>query len=127
MTTTTDSRGHEAMFALAPVSLWLEDYSAVKAVGEEVTAARIGGDQFCVLLPATDERGSEQLMERIDSLVDLNNQYYQGARLSLSIGAATCSREGRLEQTMSEADERMYAAKREYYGSAGRTRRRHDH
>jgi hypothetical protein len=28
---------------------------------------------------------------------------------------------------MSEADERMYAAKREYYGSAGRTRRRHDH
>jgi diguanylate cyclase (GGDEF)-like protein len=99
----------------------------LKAVGEEVTAARIGGDEFCVLLPATDERGSEQLMERISSLVDLNNQYYQGARLSLSIGAATCPQEGRLEHTMSEADERMYAAKREYYNSSGRSRRRNNH
>ena len=99
----------------------------LKAVGEEVTAARIGGDEFCILLPATDERGSEQLMERINALVDLNNQYYQGARLSLSIGAATCPQEGRLEQTMSEADERMYASKREYYSSIGRSRRRTDH
>jgi len=96
----------------------------LKAVGEDVTAARIGGDEFCILLPATDERGSEQLVERIGSLVDLNNQYYQGARLSLSIGAATCPQEGRLEQTMSEADERMYASKREHYSSAGRNRRR---
>ena len=35
MTTLIDSDGYEAMFELAPVSLWLEDYSAVKTLFEQ--------------------------------------------------------------------------------------------
>ena len=35
MTTPTDGDGYDAMFDLAPVSLWLEDYSAVKALFEQ--------------------------------------------------------------------------------------------
>jgi diguanylate cyclase (GGDEF)-like protein len=95
-----------------------------KAVGESVTAARIGGDEFGILLPGTDERGLNQMLERIQTLVELNNQFYHGSRLSLSLGAATCKQGERLEQTMSLADARMYDAKKEHYGAGDRNRRR---
>jgi diguanylate cyclase (GGDEF)-like protein len=95
-----------------------------KAVGEGATAARIGGDEFGILLPGVDERGAEQLLERLDSLIDLNNQFYHGPRLSLALGTATCPAGGRLEQTMSQADARMYDAKKEHYGATAHDRRK---
>jgi GGDEF domain-containing protein len=39
-------------------------------------AARIGGDEFAVVLPYVDERGADAVMEDIRRLVDINNQYY---------------------------------------------------
>ena len=94
-----------------------------EAVGPEVTAARIGGDEFAILLPATDERAGQQVIERIHALVKLNNQFYPGPKLNLSLGAATSRSGTRLEQTLSEADEQMYAAKKEYYSAAPHDRR----
>jgi PAS domain S-box-containing protein len=49
-----------------------------KAVDAPACAARIGGDEFVVLLPGTDERGAVALQERILSLLELNNQFYPG-------------------------------------------------
>ncbi len=57
-----------------------------KAVGDDVNAARLGGDEFGILLPGLDERGAAQLAERLDLLIDLNNQFYHGPKLSLALG-----------------------------------------
>ncbi len=80
-----------------------------KAVDKSSCAARIGGDEFALLLPGADERGGERMAQRIDELVDLNNQFYGGAVLSFSIGAATCRQGERIEAALHLADQRMYA------------------
>jgi diguanylate cyclase (GGDEF)-like protein len=79
-------------------------------------AARIGGDEFAVLLPGSDEAGADKTMEDIRRLVDLNNQYYTGASLSLSIGAATGTPGEPLEDIVKRADARMYEEKHRHYG-----------
>ena len=86
-------------------------------------AARIGGDEFVLLLPGSDERAGLLAMERVRSLIDLNNSYYSGAELSLAMGCATAQKGERLETTVSQADERMMIDKREYYAAGGRDRR----
>lgn len=86
-----------------------------EAVGVPFHAARIGGDEFCVLLPGTDERGGALVLESIQKLVELNNQYYSGVTLSLSMGMASSEPGERMESLVQRADARMYEAKREYY------------
>ena len=94
-----------------------------KAVDAPACAARIGGDEFVLLLPGDDERAGQVMIERVQSLVDLNNQYYPGATLSLAMGCATAHAGARLEATVSRADERMFEAKRDFYTSSGLDRR----
>ena len=42
-----------------------------------------------MLLPGTDERDATALMDNIDKLIEINNQFYSGLILSFSMGAAT--------------------------------------
>ncbi len=95
-----------------------------KAVSEPACAARIGGDEFVVLLPGTDRAGAVQLKEHIDSMVELNNQYYPGQPLSLAIGIATCRSGAEVEAAVQEADREMYAEKARYYAFNKIERRR---
>jgi diguanylate cyclase (GGDEF)-like protein len=92
-----------------------------KAIDKPATAARIGGDEFAVLLPSTDERGAAVMVESIGNLIELNNQFYSNAPIEVSIGAATTRPGERLEEVAKRADAAMYEAKREFY--AGRERR----
>ena len=94
-----------------------------KAIAKPHCAARIGGDEFAVLLPGVDEADAETVVADIDRLVDLNNQYYSGVRLSLSMGAATGKAGERLEAVINRADMRMYEAKRAYYTDYANDRR----
>ncbi len=94
-----------------------------KVAAKPVCAARIGGDEFVLLMPGTDEASGPAMIERVQSLVELNNQFYPGAPLSLAMGCATARKGERLEATVSHADERMFAAKREFYAASGRDRR----
>ncbi|MBB5392179.1 MULTISPECIES: sensor domain-containing diguanylate cyclase [unclassified Herbaspirillum] len=95
-----------------------------KAVDRPGSVARTGGDEFAILLPATDERNCAALLEHIQKLVDLNNQFYSGITLSLSIGAVTSMPGERLEHAVQRADALMYEAKRQYYaGTPGLERR----
>ena len=94
-----------------------------ESVGEPHCAARIGGDEFALLLAATDARGAEQVMERVQKLVVVNNQFYPGVALSLSMGAATAAPGERLEGVGKRADMAMYAAKRAHYAAVGHHRR----
>ncbi|MEO8278590.1 MAG: sensor domain-containing diguanylate cyclase [Ideonella sp.] len=95
-----------------------------KAVDKNSCAARIGGDEFALLLPACDEAAAERLVDRIYELTELNNKFYGGTVLSFSIGSATCRQGDRLEAALHVADQRMYASKRAHYESVGLNRRR---
>ena len=86
-----------------------------KAIQKPFQAARIGGDEFAVLMPGADERDTELVMESIDKLVELNNQFYAGPKLSFSVGSATCEKGGRLEDTLRAADAAMYENKRNHH------------
>lgn len=90
-----------------------------KAVSEQACVARTGGDEFMVLLPGRDERGAATVVEQIEQVVELNNQFYPGTGLSFSIGAATCLQGERLSDVVKVADSRMYDAKRAYYEDRG--------
>ncbi len=86
-----------------------------KSVEEPCTVARIGGDEFAILMPARHEHEGEDLMIAIDSLVALNNQFFSNVPLILSIGAATSRQGERLESVVRRADAAMYAQKRAFY------------
>ena len=94
-----------------------------KALGEHLQAARVGGDEFVCLLPRYAEADVGTLKESLRMVVEMNNQFYQGPRLSLSVGMAVCERAGELERALRAADDAMYVAKRAYYASEGADRR----
>jgi diguanylate cyclase (GGDEF)-like protein len=82
------------------------------AVERPAKAARIGGDEFAILLPGADERAGQAMVENILRLTDLNNQYYGRTAVSFSMGAATALPGEPLEDVAKRADAQMYAHKR---------------
>jgi len=97
-----------------------------KAMDASTCAARIGGDEFSVLLPGMDERSALAVQERITSLVEINNQFYPGQPLSLAMGIATCTSGADVEAALHRADKAMYAEKLRYY-KENALDRRHTH
>jgi len=98
-----------------------------KAVDAPSVAARIGGDEFAVLMPGVEERGAQHMKERIQTLLDMNNQFYGGDRglqLSLSIGVAHCGSGDQIESMLLRADKAMYEEKADFYSKAGAPDRR---
>ena len=116
---TNDQSGHAAGDAL----LRRAGEVLSKLADKPCCAARIGGDEFVILLPGADAQAGQLVMDSVRSLVELNNQFYAGAPLSLAMGCATAEKGERLENTVSRADERMFADKREYYASLENERR----
>ena len=88
-----------------------------KAIDKPCHAARIGGDEFALLLPGTDERDGKLVMESIENLLEVNNQFYSGRPLSFSMGMATGQPGERLEAVAGRADLQMYEAKRAFYAA----------
>lgn len=108
-----DSGGHEAGDAL--IRRAAEVIS--KTAGPQDIAARIGGDEFALLMPYQDERAARNLVAQLQSLLEMNNQFYGGMPLSFSIGVATAYTGMTVAETLKLADARMYTAKRAYYES----------
>jgi len=97
-----------------------------KAVDGPGVASRIGGDEFVVLLPGCDEATARDVQEQIQQVLDMNNQFYPGRTLSLSMGLAVCRAGESLEATLQAADRAMYADKARYYEQNAPARRRSD-
>ncbi|HEY9058404.1 MAG TPA: sensor domain-containing diguanylate cyclase, partial [Aurantimonas sp.] len=110
-----DSLGHAAGDAL----LRRAGEVLNEAVAKPCHAARIGGDEFIVLMPASSEAEGREMMIAIQDLVEVNNQFYSGTALSFSLGMATAMPSERLEDTIKRADARMYESKRLHYLEAG--------
>ncbi|UHL66247.1 sensor domain-containing diguanylate cyclase [Paralcaligenes sp. KSB-10] len=109
--TVNDQLGHAAGDAL----LRRVGEVLAKAIDKPAQAARIGGDEFVILMPGADERDGEAMLESIHKLIELNNQFYSGSLLSFSIGIATCRGGERLEDALRRADIAMYDDKKTHY------------
>ena len=78
--------------------------------GDDVIA-RVGGDEFAVLLHRTSEEVSPIALERLRLKLREHNGGHPGVLLSLSMGVATASKYSDLAQAMAVADQRMYQDK----------------
>jgi len=74
-------------------------------------AARIGGEEFAILLTETDTNGSILLAQRIQSLLRRADCGPEALTLSIGIAAITASTPN-WERLLSRADDAMYEAKR---------------
>lgn len=89
-----------------------------EAVKSPSYAARIGGDEFAVLMPSIDELGVASMVDEIRSLIEINNQYYSNIVLNVSIGWATSAVGEKLEAVAKRADLLMYEDKHQHYTRA---------
>jgi diguanylate cyclase (GGDEF)-like protein len=87
------------------------------------TAARIGGDEFAILMPGSDRPAAQALVETVTELLKINNQFYSHLPLSISHGVATSEANEKLEAVVRRADAAMYEHKRQYYESRLNDRR----
>jgi diguanylate cyclase (GGDEF)-like protein len=115
-----DEQGHAAGDAM----LRRTGEALAKAVDPSHCVARVGGDEFIVLLSGVDERGVLAVQERIDSMIEMNNQFYPGQHLSLAMGKATCQSGDQLDEALQRADQGMYEEKKRFYQEHALDRRR---
>lgn len=73
--------------------------------------ARIGGDEFAVILPNTNVNVAERLLQRVNDGIKSYNDSHPLLPLSISMGVATAISPMPLNQLLQEADRRMYAQK----------------
>ncbi len=78
--------------------------------GSDVVA-RIGGDEFAVILARTDSDTVDELTQRLRNNLQKHNRRYSELPLSVSIGRSTRSPGEKLEETLNRADRDMYRVK----------------
>lgn len=85
---------------------------------------RIGGDEFAAMLLITENQYKEAMAKLDETAANWQGEYVK--ELSISCGHASAHEfpSGNISELIKISDERMYAAKDEYYRRSGRDRRR---
>lgn len=74
--------------------------------------ARIGGDEFAVLLPQAGKNVAQDCLDRIENNLEKDNNLHQEPILHISYGAATGKKGDSLDDVMKLADKNMYEMKK---------------
>ena len=85
------------------------------SINDGQVVARIGGDEFIIIMPDATLDNAKELMERIQVLVGVNNKYYREPELSVSLGAAASEPALSLEKVITLADDEMYKHKGQFH------------
>jgi two-component system cell cycle response regulator len=109
---TNDAFGHEAGDRLLKAAS-----AALRAASRALDlVARIGGDEFVILLPGTDMEKAERLRESIRERLNSGGcDLAEGIPLRLSMGIACADSPEVLDAAIRLADERMYNEKEEHH------------
>jgi diguanylate cyclase (GGDEF)-like protein len=105
-----DTWGHSAGDVL------LRDTATIltRAMRGEDIIARIGGDEFVVIMPGTDRAASDKVIERIrHAIQQFNGTHPDHQPISLAVGSATVDLNEALMEVLKRADQAMYDNKRE--------------
>lgn len=102
-----DLQGHEAGDCLIMAAATV----IREAFLDNDIVARIGGDEFSILLPETDEETAESFVERLRKCQAEFNDRSNTIKLLFSVGMATAYPGDPLSNTWKQADDRMYAEK----------------
>lgn len=111
---TNDTFGHQAGDKL--IRRAAEVLNASLSNGDSsCIAARIGGDEFAVILPGKDEAETAEFLKQLHALIEINNKYYREPVLSISGGGATSKPGMQLEKVIQMADDEMYKSKADHH------------
>ncbi len=102
-----DTKGHEAgdRLIISVAAILKETFR-----GED-TVARVGGDEFSILLPETGEDALQAVIERLHKCKARFNAASPHFQVNFSIGSATALNEDAIHDALKIADKRMYAEK----------------
>ena len=81
------------------------------AFRSEDAIARVGGDEFAVILPKTGSAATEAILARVRMHINNNNQSNKNLPLSLSMGMATAEHGQSLREAMKQAEKKLFDVK----------------